>query len=332
MRIFIFSILFKYLLTSISANSILRERSSIICNSRESTATIPYDELIPINLDLDVLQLKREEERYIEDINEKIVYLSNDNLAATTYDSSNGGLSSVTKYESTGWDYFDSMKMNYFLGRKPNSIIGFKESRTVLIPEVRQVENEEAQILNKDGKYYFEEYDFRGLVKYNPEPVLFPATACLKFNCNGKQGSISLAYNIGILISPYAKLQVGISLPSLPNNITIALNYALQYKITKATTYSGTHTCSNKNGQSVRLFYKIGTALVELSKRKVIYDKLDGSFEFDNWTRLGSLKYLADTPPIYYCITDDEMDLRCDEPDVDYLDNEGYLISSLSES
>lgn len=262
-----------------------------------------------INLDLDGAELAADEVRFFD---ERDRVLQQDKTIDLDEPSDR-----VVKYELSERELLNEEKFAYVIERDAKSVVWFRDTKTILVPDDNILSGEEPDVLR------YHEVSFGNLDSATPkyESVLIPATSCFRYNGVGA-GSVTLGYSVGVQISP----QISGSLSYQFTNL--ALKYSLSYQASITTTFSGSYVCNTDNGFDVRLFYKVGTIEVEPRERSFFYDRYRGVLYNHDWMDMKAIKFLSDHAPIYYCATADKLDLMCDRPGIEFVDESGNTIKS----
>lgn len=226
----------------------------------------------------------------------------------------------LKKYEIGRRDDFNAGKMSQIVSRKSKAVVFFKDSKTVLVPYTGSLDE------YSDETVQYKEYDFKmpGAVRTQYESVLFPASPCLRFGDLGS-GSLNIGYTVGLLLT--APSTTG-TLEYLTTNLALTLSESLSAKTSLS--FTGTYTCSSENGTDVRIFYKVGTIEVEPKSRNFIYNSKKKALFSDKWMHMKRMKFLFDITPIYFCATEDKMDLMCEKAGVEFVDEDGNTFNSIS--
>lgn len=221
------------------------------------------------------------------------------------------------KYEVSRRAEFDGLKMEYAFKNGPNFVVTFKDTDTVLVPS----ESTMGSAQKRDSLHEYYEYSIGDRAKIHPqlEDILIPASPCISFPTGKGSGSVGVGYLFGVNISPSGGLSGSIS-DGLALSVALGANFAL------SASYSVKHSCSSSDGKAVRLFYQVGTVVVEPRRRSLVYDGLKSILFSDKWMEIGHQKYLTDTTPKYYCGTEDKIALMCGKAGVEFTDENGSVI------
>ncbi|KAK6457907.1 uncharacterized protein RJT20DRAFT_125789 [Scheffersomyces xylosifermentans] len=223
--------------------------------------------------------------------------------------------------------------MKKVLQEHPKAVVIFKDTNTILVPDntdiLKNSPEELQQRLAKGDKFKYVEINLHP-GKLKNLPILIPASSCLKFPTGRGAGSLSLSYKVDIEMNVNGEGGLSyVNSASDPNmTLKVAIKYTINLKVTKKASFSGTHTCSTVNGKATRLFYSPGTYEVAANSREYIFDSLKDTMFKDEWNTLQPINYLTESAPIYYCGTEDKMDLKCGSPAVEYTDDNGDDIKS----
>ncbi|ABN67089.2 predicted protein [Scheffersomyces stipitis CBS 6054] len=300
-----------------------------------------------INLDLlgddaDYTKINLDAQRYEEDVQEfskHIVALRDKDTEFTaqetiidltdTDDSIN--FSQITKYKLSRREDLNEARMNYILETNPKGVVVFEDTKKVLVADPNDIlykSNDELKRRVEAGeKFKYTEVDlgndFESQITY--EPIMVPLTGCLKFPLGRGTGSVAFSYSVGLEMNINGEGGISYSPSQTEQNITVklAISYSTNLKVTKRFSITGTHTCSSANGAGVRLFYRPGVLEVIPKTRNIIVDGLRRYMFNEVWQPLKAIKHLVDTAPIFYCGTEDKMNLRCGSPTITYVDKNG---------
>ncbi|CUM62854.1 uncharacterized protein PRCAT00000412001 [Priceomyces carsonii] len=224
---------------------------------------------------------------------------------------------SFAKFEVPRRDSLTFEQLEYVIKKNPRSMILFKDTRTVLVPDDPDLFKEnEANLRTKysqSNNITYSEYDVSEKVVVHFENDLIPASSCLGFSSNTGSGSVSISYLVGLGLTDAGSGEVDYTYSTVNDTLTSVLSYSLGIQASKSVSFSGTYACNTEKGKDVRLFYRPGTLDCEPKKRVFFIDKLKKVIIKEEWENMGHFKLLTDTNPIYYCATEDKMDLRCDE-------------------
>lgn len=264
-----------------------------------------------INLDLSGPELAEDELRYLAEMRgsglESAHAISSDDTV-------------LKKYEIGRRDDFNARKMGHIVSGQSKAVVLFRDSKTVLVPYSDSLDARSAETAQ------YKEYDFKtpGAVRTQYESVLFPASPCLRFGDLGS-GSLNIGYTAGLLLT--APSATG-TLEYLATNLALTLSEALSAKTSLS--FTGTYTCSSENGTDVRIFYKVGTIEAEPKSRNFIYNRKKKTLFSDKWMHMKRMKFLFDVTPMYFCATEDKMDLMCEKAGVEFVDEDGNTFNSIS--
>ncbi|CCE82912.1 Piso0_002674 [Millerozyma farinosa CBS 7064] len=263
-----------------------------------------------INLDLSGIELAVDEQRYLTEMRRSGLEPTPTINAVDTV---------LKKYEIGRRDDFNARKMGHIVSKQSSAVVLFKDSKTVLVPY------SDSSDANSAGTVHYKEYDFKtpGAVRTQYESVLFPATPCLRFGDLGS-GSLNIGYTASLsLTAPSATGSLELS----STNLALTLSEALSAQTSLS--FTGSYSCSSENGTDVRLFYKVGTIEVEPKSRNFFYNRKKKTLFSDKWMHMKRMKFLFDTTPMYFCATEDKMDLMCDKAGVEFVDENGNTFNSI---
>lgn len=270
-----------------------------------------------VDLDLPAEDLAKDEERYFNLLK-----------SFTATEKKPGGrtvVDDVLKFESNDRASFDAAKFDYIISKSPRSMVIFKDSDTVLVPsdEILEAGDEELESMTEFEYFELSVNEIKSVKSYLEQPLI-PASSCLSLSQgSGTSGSISLSFSNGILIKNSGSFSQGVSNGGI---LSISAAFTLGYKLSKS--YSGAHSCSVSKGDTVRLFYKVFTFSLSPMYRKIVYDTSSGNMSTGNVVKMEPRKFLAGIPPIYYCATSSNANLRCEIPGLQFESANGDQFTS----
>lgn len=268
-----------------------------------------------VNLDFSGKRLQLDEMRYISEKENMVEVMLDLGIKL-----GNDFKGKFMKYEISNREDFDSKKMEYILSKSSKSVVLFKDTNTVLVPSEDIVKGNQQQ-----DNVTFVEVDLLDCGDPIYESVLIPASPCLKFPLGGS-GSVSVGYSVGVLIQPQGTASIEFLMSM------IALLYEMAIGASLSASFSGTYLCNAVNGADVRLFYRIATIEVEPKERHFFYDRYRKHLYKGEWMNSKLQKFVTDLSPLYYCATSDKLDLMCDRPGIEYVDENGDHLRSYIEA
>ncbi|KAK6197464.1 uncharacterized protein RJT21DRAFT_133669 [Scheffersomyces amazonensis] len=203
-----------------------------------------------------------------------------------------------------------------FVEKDPKVVIYFEDTKTILIPEDDMLTRGEEVITKRrdNGEdLIYNELDFQDLISYKNDQ-LFPISACLEFPSGRGSGSVSFGYSSTIELNAYIRptLERSFSIGWHNFSITIGFGYGFSVSAGKSMSIEGSHSCDTKDGKALRLFYSPTTIQARPRHRNIIFTFIKNMMFTKEWKQLEQMTYLMEQNPIYYCATEDKMDLKCD--------------------
>lgn len=225
-------------------------------------------------------------------------------------------MSSIWKYEVSKRDSFNYQKMKYINEKNPKSVTIFKDTNTIMVPGDEILKGE-----NGGSTFEYVEIDLAD-TRSQFSPELIPATGCLTFPSGKGSGSISVSYSVGVSLKPSGGVSASLAMP-------LAIDYSLGLSVSYSASYSTSYSCSTDDGKAVRLFYKVSIVETVGRKRSFIYDAIKRNLYRENWMNIDREKYLTDHAPMYFCGTEDKIELICNAPGIEHTNENGDTIKSI---
>lgn len=238
-------------------------------------------------------------------------------------------LANFTKFELTRRKSLTAAKLAYVLAKNPNSVIVFLDTHTVLVPDQKHIEMPPGQVstdLEAGNMFRFQEFNLNHHYEVPFHDTLLPASSCYKFGNNNVSGSTTFSYCVGAEVGVIGEGDVLVPITGF--NFSVALAFSFNVKLANSQGFTGSHTCSTTNGLTVRLFYT--PALYEILGlvRNVTFHSGAMKVKQSRWDSVKPTTYISNQVPIFYCATEDKMQLSCHSPTMTYTNERGHYITS----
>lgn len=220
------------------------------------------------------------------------------------------------------------------LSHNPNNVYFFNDTKTLLIPDnffFSNTTDSKLKTFKNKEHFKYNEFFFKKTELDTQSNNFYPASSCLKFYDNTGSGTVSLKYTTNVEINTLNSVFANARSSYF---ISLAMQFAFGFEVLKSISFSGVHKCVTDHGKDVRLFFKPKIEEVIIKKRDIFYNLKEKTIKFLDWNSMEKINFITEKMPIFYCVTEDNLELECSKSS--FLDSDDYgnslKISTINQS